>query len=77
MAEVVAKPDAEAVAPPALAADSGLGGLALIAGYYRIAADPQQLRHQLALAGRLANAEDIVRGANLLQLKSRILGASR
>ncbi|MGD0642448.1 MAG: cysteine peptidase family C39 domain-containing protein, partial [Roseiarcus sp.] len=57
----------------AQALDAGLGGLALVAGYYRIAADPLQLRHQLALTGRLANAEDLVRGANILQLKSRIL----
>ena len=53
----------------------GLGacGLSLVAGYYRIAADPAQLSHQLALTGRKAQAEDIVRGANILQLKSRIL----
>jgi subfamily B ATP-binding cassette protein HlyB/CyaB len=53
--------------------DSGLAGLALIAGYYRIAADPMQLSHQLALTDRYADAEDIVRGANILKLKSRIL----
>jgi subfamily B ATP-binding cassette protein HlyB/CyaB len=60
--------------PPAQAMDAGLASLVLVAGYYRIAADPSQLRHQLALRGRLANAEDIVRGANILRLKSRILG---
>ena len=53
--------------------DSGLCGLSLVAGYYRIAGDPTQLRHQLALTGRRAQAEDVVRGANVLQLKSRIL----
>jgi len=53
--------------------DDGLAALSLIAGYYRIAGDPAQLRHQLALTGRSAQAEDIVRGANILQLKSRIL----
>jgi ATP-binding cassette, subfamily B, bacterial HlyB/CyaB len=53
--------------------DEGLAGLALIAGYYRIAADAAQLSHQLALTGRVAGAEDIVRGANILKLKSRIL----
>jgi subfamily B ATP-binding cassette protein HlyB/CyaB len=58
---------------PARALDAGLASLALIAGYYRIAADTAQLRHQLALTGRSANAEDLVRGANILQLKSRIL----
>jgi ATP-binding cassette, subfamily B, bacterial HlyB/CyaB len=53
--------------------DAGLNGVSLIAGYYRIAADPAQLRHQLALSGRTAGIEDLVRAANLLQLKSRIL----
>jgi len=53
--------------------DSGLSALALIAGYYRVAADPMQLRHQLALTGRPASAEDLVRGANLLELRSRIV----
>src|SRR5215472_11540600 len=47
--------------------------MALIANYYRIAADPAQLRHQLALTGRLAQAEDLVRAANLLRMKSRII----
>ena len=58
---------------PAQLLDSGLCGLSLVAGYYRIAGDPAQLRHQLALTGREARVEDIVRGANVLQLKSRIL----
>ena len=62
-----------AAPPPARAVDSGLMGLALIAGYYRIAADPAQLKHQLALIGRFTDVEDLVRGANLLGLKSRIL----
>ena len=54
--------------------DSGLTSLSLVAGYYRIAADPAQLRHQLALTGRLAEKEDLLRAANLLQLKSRVIG---
>ena len=58
---------------PAQLLDSGLSGLSLVAGYYRIAGDTAQLKHQLALSGRTARAEDIVRGANILQLKSRIL----
>jgi subfamily B ATP-binding cassette protein HlyB/CyaB len=53
--------------------DAGLAALALIANYYRIAADPEQLGHQLALTGRLAGAEDLVRAANLLRMKSRII----
>ena len=67
-----AKGDMGVPAPPQ-SLDSGLAGLSLIAGYYRIAADSAQLSHQLALTGRMAGAEDIVRGANILQLKSRIL----
>src|SRR6516225_7385285 len=53
--------------------DPGVAALSLIAGYYRIASDPAQLRHQLALAGRLAEAEDLLRAANLLRLKSRVI----
>jgi ATP-binding cassette, subfamily B, bacterial HlyB/CyaB len=53
--------------------DPGLAALSLIAGYYRIAADAAQLRHQLALTGRFADAEDLVRAANLLELKSRVV----
>jgi subfamily B ATP-binding cassette protein HlyB/CyaB len=70
---VVAPGPAAPPAAPAAAVDSGLLGLALIAGYYRIAADPAQLKHQLALIGRFADAEDLIRGANLIGLKSRIL----
>jgi hypothetical protein len=53
--------------------DSGLTSLALVAGHYRIAADPAQLRHQLALTGRLAETDDLLRAANLLKLKSRVV----
>ena len=58
---------------PAQLLDSGPCGLSLVAGYYRIAGDPMQLRHQLALTGRKAQVEDVVRGANVLRLKSPIL----
>jgi subfamily B ATP-binding cassette protein HlyB/CyaB len=63
----------DALPPGVQALDGGLAAVSLIAGYYRVAADPAQLRHQLALTGRLAASEDLVRAANLLQLKSRIL----
>ena len=53
--------------------DRGLCSLALLAGYFRVAADPLHLQHELALSGRAAAAEDIVRGANHLGLKSRII----
>ena len=58
---------------PVQSVDCGLSGLSLIAGYYRIAADPGQLSHQLALTGRMAKPEDLVRAANILKLKSRII----
>ncbi len=70
--EAAKEPDA--LAPRAQAIDGGLAALSLIAGYFRIAADPLQLRHQLALTGRLAGADDLVRAANLLELKSRVIG---
>jgi subfamily B ATP-binding cassette protein HlyB/CyaB len=76
MQDTAVKEDLAAAAappPPAPAVDSGLMGLAIIAGYYRIAADPAQVKHQLALIGRFARSEDLVRGANILGLKSRIL----
>src|SRR5271170_7438349 len=53
--------------------DPGLAALSLIAGYYRIAAEPAQLCHQLALNGKTAGAEDIVRASNILRMRSRIL----
>ncbi len=53
--------------------DAGLAALALIANYYRIAADAEQLRHELALTGGLAGAEDLIRASNLLRMKARIL----
>ncbi len=70
---IEAKRDTEDPTSGAKRLDAGLAGLTLIANYYRIAGDPEQLRHQLALTGRLATAEDIVRAANLLQMKSRII----
>jgi subfamily B ATP-binding cassette protein HlyB/CyaB len=65
-----APPRAEARPP---GADSGLEALALVAGYYRIPADPGQLAHRLALAGRAAGGDDLLRAAGLLGLKARRL----
>jgi subfamily B ATP-binding cassette protein HlyB/CyaB len=55
---------------------SGLAALSLIAAYFRIAADPAQLRHQLALAGRLAGAEDLVHWSGATLADSRDWRAS-
>jgi subfamily B ATP-binding cassette protein HlyB/CyaB len=65
--------DARTHAMTAERLDSGLAALALIANYFRIAADPAQLRHRLALSDRSAEAGDLVRASNLLRMKSRIL----
>src|SRR5579862_8176900 len=55
--------------------DHGLVALCQIASFYRVPSDPTHLQHQLALNGRAASSEDIVRAAKLLKLKSRILQA--
>ena len=66
-------------APSALAGpvDGGLVALAMVAGYYRIAADPAQLRHELALGAQAAGPEDLVRAAKRLKLKARLLIGDR
>lgn len=53
--------------------DPALAGLSLIAGYFRVAADPVQLHHQLALGAQRGTNDDVVRGANLLGLRSRAI----
>lgn len=56
-------------------ADAGLAALCAIAAYYRIPADPAQLRKELALAGDTqAGPADVVRAAQLIGMKARILG---
>ncbi len=58
---------------PVTLIDTGLIALAMISAHFRIATDPLQLSHQLALNGHLAKAEDIIRASNTLGLKARIL----
>src|SRR6516225_6778436 len=60
---------------PGQAVDEGLLALCQIAGFYRVGADPSQLAHKLALQGRTAQSEDLVRAAKLLHLKARVLHA--
>jgi len=47
--------------------------LAMVAGYYRIAAEPAQLAHDLGLGQRVADNNDIIRAATRLGLKARLL----
>ena len=49
----------------------------MVAGYYRVAADPAQLRHELALSAHAAGAEDLIRAAKRLKLKARLLTGRR
>jgi ATP-binding cassette, subfamily B, bacterial HlyB/CyaB len=60
-------------APPQPQPDPGLYSLVTIAGYYRIAADPFQIAHDLGLGARAATGEDIVRAAKRIGLKPRLL----
>jgi subfamily B ATP-binding cassette protein HlyB/CyaB len=53
--------------------DPGLVAVCQIAAYYRIGADASQLHHQLALVNRLAQSEDLVRAAKLVQLNARVV----
>jgi subfamily B ATP-binding cassette protein HlyB/CyaB len=56
-------------------ADSGLQALSGIAAYYRIMADPVLIRRELALGTNLASAGDIVRAAQVIGLKARIISS--
>ena len=53
--------------------DAGLRALCGIAAYYRVGANPTQLRRELALGEKSANELDLARAAKLLGLKSRIV----
>ncbi|MCW1413996.1 type I secretion system permease/ATPase [Rhizobium sp. 1AS11] len=53
--------------------DSGLRALCGIAAFYRIAADPAQLQHDLALKGCTSQAVDIQRAAKIIGLKARVV----
>jgi len=59
--------------PANVSIDEGLIAICQVAAYYRIAADPGQLRHELALADRVPENGDLVRAAHLLRLNARIL----
>jgi subfamily B ATP-binding cassette protein HlyB/CyaB len=53
--------------------ESGLRALCGIAAFYRIAADPVRLQHDLALKGRAAEAKDLQRAAGIIGLKARVV----
>lgn len=59
--------------PGEVVADAGIFALATVAGHYRIAVDPVQVRHHLGLGQSQSTSEDIVRAANQLGLKAKIV----
>jgi subfamily B ATP-binding cassette protein HlyB/CyaB len=66
-------PAARIGSPSAERLESGLKALSLVASYFRIAAEPSQLAHDLGLGHRPASSVDIVRAAVRLGLKARLL----
>lgn len=57
--------------------DSGLRALCGVAAFYRISADPDKLRHDLALRGKQSDTLDLVRAARYIGLKARFIQRSK
>lgn len=58
---------AEASAPD----DTGIGCLVMLARFFRIVAEPAQLRHQLGITGRPADINDILTAAKSIGFRAR------
>jgi subfamily B ATP-binding cassette protein HlyB/CyaB len=54
--------------------DTGLIALCGIASIFRVASDPGHIKRELALVGRDAAPEDLVRAAKVIGLKARVVG---
>ena len=65
----------QAAPPPSDATplDAGLRALCGIAAYYRIGADPAQLQRELALGNREADEFDLIRAAQLIGMRARLV----
>jgi subfamily B ATP-binding cassette protein HlyB/CyaB len=57
-------------------ADPGLRALSGIAAYYRIGADPSQMRRELALGDRDSDEYDLIRAAQMIGLKARLVAGA-
>ncbi len=67
-------PGSPAAAPAAAAPDTGLTCLMLMARYFRMAADGDQVRHELGLTAEQPFGEDdILRAAKRLEIKARAI----
>src|SRR5207249_4151860 len=56
--------------PPPQEVDTGLGCLLILARYFGIAADGEQLRHECGLAGKTCGDTEVLRAARRLGLKA-------
>ena len=66
---------AAGIAPPLVKPDSGIIALCGIAAFYRISADPEQLKREIDLIGRNAAQNDVMRAGQHLGLKARIVAS--
>ena len=57
----------------AQALDTGLWALSAIAGYYRISVSASQIAHDLGLANRCSDSNDVLRGARRIGLKAKLI----
>lgn len=53
--------------------DTGIASLVMLARYYRVPVEPEQIRHSLGLTGRVADASDLLRVAKDLGFRARKL----
>jgi subfamily B ATP-binding cassette protein HlyB/CyaB len=60
--------------PPPL--DPGLRALCGIAAYYRVGADAAQLQRELALGGRAAEESDLIRAAQRIGMRARLVSGA-
>jgi subfamily B ATP-binding cassette protein HlyB/CyaB len=57
--------------------DTALIAICAIAAYYRIPADPEQLKRELSLQSREVSENDILRAAQLIGLKARVINIKK
>lgn len=53
--------------------NGGISCLCAISAFYRIASDPEQIRRELSLQGKQISEDDLLRAAQLIGLKARVI----
>ena len=66
----ITEESADAASPPP---DGGLICLIMLARYFELPAEPAQLAHAMGMTGQVFQADDLLRGAKRLGLKSRLV----